>query len=113
MEGIPSLLLTITLPKASLLGSGVSLTATSVFGEPAPLSAVALRLDSLRVPTLVGVNSNERLAKQIVWTSKDFYTELETLVVQFWDIHVRMEKPTAVPLADCPILEVRRMSNNS
>ncbi|KAK3341639.1 hypothetical protein B0T25DRAFT_348247 [Lasiosphaeria hispida] len=163
-EGIRSLSVTITLPKASLLGSGVSLTATSVFGEPAPLSAVALLLDSLRVPTLVGVNSNERLAKQIVavsitieklgWTSKDFYTELETLVVQtleesefetlealgthiadtiaviyscdskteprggqpwgrFWDIHVRMEKPTAVPLADCPIVEVRRMSNNS
>ena len=24
-----------------------------------------------------------------------------------WQIHVRMEKPTAVPLADCPIVEIR------
>ena len=24
-----------------------------------------------------------------------------------WQVHVRMEKPTAVPLADCPIVEVR------
>ncbi|KAK3363684.1 hypothetical protein B0T25DRAFT_562671 [Lasiosphaeria hispida] len=45
----PFLSVTITLPKAPLLGSGVSLTATSVFSEPAPL--------------------NERLAKQIVMVS--------------------------------------------
>lgn len=24
-----------------------------------------------------------------------------------WQLHVRMEKPTAVPLADCPIVEIR------
>lgn len=24
-----------------------------------------------------------------------------------WQVHIRMEKPTAVPLADCPIVEVR------
>ncbi|KAK0731707.1 hypothetical protein B0H67DRAFT_475635 [Lasiosphaeris hirsuta] len=162
-EGVRSLSVTITFPKASLLGSGVSLTATSVFGEPG-MSALALRLDSLRVPTLIGVNDNERLAKQVVvvsitieklgWTPKDFYTELEALVVQtleksayetlealgihiadtiaksyscdsetepqgtqpwgrFWDIHVRMEKPTAVPLADCPIVEVRRVGHRA
>lgn len=159
---------TIALPKASLLGERVGLTASAVFGQDGTMEARALALEIywLRVPTLIGVNANERLAKQFVITTvridgfeceEDMYTEVEGVVVkvraQFcrhicdstvganrttqaleessfetlealgthladhvlampssqdgWRVHIRMEKPTAVPMADCPIVEVR------
>ncbi|KAK3383091.1 hypothetical protein B0T24DRAFT_673010 [Lasiosphaeria ovina] len=173
------LAVTVTLPKASLLGDSVSLTAAAVFAQPsapapAPIGdqtqsqqqpqtqpdqlAIALELHNLRVPTLVGVNDNERLAKQVVVASLtvdkfdqklDTYTSIETLVVKAleessfetlealgahltdlvlatyhcgthagpltggrdWQAHVRLEKPTAVMFADCPIVEVRAGSD--
>ncbi|KAL1864059.1 hypothetical protein VTK73DRAFT_6188 [Phialemonium thermophilum] len=91
-----SLSVTVTLPKASLLGSGVSLTATSAFGTEAADAvkgtAVALRLHGLRVPTLVGINANEREARQVVsadvevdkffHAGGDVYVALEQSVVQ-------------------------------
>lgn len=89
---------TLTLPKASLLGQGVSLTASSVFGLRGPGAgafvegyATTLRLIGLRVPTLVGVNANERLAKQVVVAdveldkvnpSSSVYTFIEDRVVK-------------------------------
>ncbi|KAK0618347.1 hypothetical protein B0T17DRAFT_618948 [Bombardia bombarda] len=159
---------TVTLPKASLLGEAVSLTASSVFGlgdgedggaaaPRAQIYSIALDLINLRVPTLIGVNPNERLSKQFVVTSVtidqfgqsvDFYTDIESVVAKAldessfetlealgahladsifsnyghhgillagqkpsdapqWQLHIRMEKPTAVPLADCPVVEIR------
>lgn len=86
--------LTVTLPKASLLGEGVSLTASNVFPPHlASLSmyGLALKVHRLRVPTLIGVNSNERTAKQFVVTDveidrfdyyPDLYCELEGIVVK-------------------------------
>lgn len=57
-----------------------------------PLYAISLRLHDLRVPTLVGVNENERLARQFVVATvtldkfnpvaEDHYTALEALVVK-------------------------------
>ncbi|KAI1329141.1 Dihydroneopterin aldolase-domain-containing protein [Xylariaceae sp. FL0255] len=196
-----SLSLTLHLPKASLLGSGVSLTTTACFKdaksldeeEESPSSASAsasassssakneqgqpkkqnplrsyartLRLHELRIPTLIGVNDNERTAKQMVVAdieidrfdidSVDIHTELERLVVDTisessfetlealgthvgnkilrdfrvgddatsrggdvqhnalttmaergWLVRIRMEKPIAVPFADCPSVEI-------
>jgi dihydroneopterin aldolase len=66
---------TVCLPKASLLGEGVCLRATSTFPQTRfpedkraiyPNHAITLRLDRLRVPTLIGLNANERDAKQVV-----------------------------------------------
>lgn len=94
--------LTAHLPKASLLGDGVSLTLTGVFpsgqdqGEPAddgPLSMYGrtLRLHKLRVATLVGINDNERKAKQTIVVSVDVdnfvapvdtYHDLEARIVE-------------------------------
>ncbi|KAK3356141.1 Dihydroneopterin aldolase-domain-containing protein [Neurospora tetraspora] len=145
--------LTVTLPKASLLGDGVSMTCSQFFkngpGEKMRenLISASLKIHNLKVPTLVGVNPHERRAKQFVVTSvnveryfreDDYYPELEAVVVKAleessyetlealgahlaekilepdhmkdhtkWQVHIRMEKPTAVPLADCPIVEVR------
>lgn len=145
--------LTVTLPKASLLGEGVSMTCSQFFkngpGEKMRenLISASLKIHGLKVPTLVGVNPHERKAKQFVTTSvsveryfrmDDYYPELEEVVVRTleessyetlealgahlaekilepdhmkdhskWQVHIRMEKPTAVPLADCPIVEVR------
>lgn len=86
--------LTVTLPKASLLGEGVSLTASNVF--PPHLASLvmyglALKVHRLRVPTLIGVNANERKAKQVVVADvevdkfdyyPDLYCELETVIVK-------------------------------
>lgn len=86
--------LTVTLPKASLLGEGVSLTASNVFPPHlASLSmyGLALKVHKIRVPTLIGVNSNERTAKQFVVVDveidrfdyyPDLYCELERIVVK-------------------------------
>ncbi|KAL7798583.1 hypothetical protein V8C37DRAFT_368389 [Trichoderma ceciliae] len=62
--------LTVHLPKASLLGGGVSLTRIALFGRdgesrPQP-RGMSLKIHDLRVPTLIGVNDNERMAKQVV-----------------------------------------------
>lgn len=62
--------LTAHLPKASLLGGGVSLTRIALFGRdgesrPQP-RGMSLKIHDLRVPTLIGVNGNERKAKQVV-----------------------------------------------
>lgn len=106
---------TLRLPKATLLGEGVSLTVAGGFeaaaaaaaakGEEVSVksvmrqSAVSLRIHGLRVPTLIGVNSNERLAKQVVVASVeidrleddlDVYPELEQVIVQ-----VCYEDPTS------------------
>ena len=84
----------VALPKASLLGDGVRLTASAVFdaAEQGGMEgrAMALEVSRLKVPTLVGVNANERLAKQFVivtvtvegftrWV--DAYTDIERDVV--------------------------------
>ncbi|KAH6610512.1 hypothetical protein Trco_000532 [Trichoderma cornu-damae] len=62
--------LTVHLPKASLLGGGVSLTRITLFGRdgesrPQP-RGMSLKIHDLRVPTLIGVNDNERKSKQAV-----------------------------------------------
>lgn len=91
---------TVTLPKASLLGDGVSLTASSAFSSSNSLPptaitekyGVSLAINRLRVPTLVGLNAHERLSKQFVITTVtidkftqqgdvDIYTDVEALVV--------------------------------
>ncbi|KAG9240744.1 Dihydroneopterin aldolase-domain-containing protein [Calycina marina] len=84
----------IMLPKASLIGNGVSLCGAVLLGEGEEVvleQTRGLQLHGLRIPTLIGVNANERLAKQIVIASikldlwrktEDEYTKLEELVVK-------------------------------
>jgi hypothetical protein len=101
LEAIRFMSVTLFLPKASLLGEGVSLTASGLFGPFAGVKygciryALDLRLHNLRVPTLIGVNPNERTNKQVVvadiglgnWVAlEDMYTDLERGVVQVFFI---------------------------
>ncbi|KAL2752274.1 hypothetical protein ACRALDRAFT_2044810 [Sodiomyces alcalophilus JCM 7366] len=85
--------ITLTLPKASLLGDGVSLS--KFFSFPPTSTAatwgVCLSIHRLRVPTLIGVNDNERERKQVVIadidvdmldSDADMYTNLEAIVVK-------------------------------
>ena len=92
-KALKSLELKLVLPKASLIGSGVGLSGTIVYAESGDAEAysMTLKLHSLRIPTLIGVNPNERLSKQIVvtnieldsWsTASDLYNELEEIVVK-------------------------------
>ncbi|KXH39447.1 FolB domain-containing protein [Colletotrichum salicis] len=90
--------ITLTLPKASLLGSSVSRSYSSTCdvhnSSPAGwLYSSTLRFNKLRVPTLIGVNDNERLARQIVVVSveiegyngySDSYVEIESFIVKSW-----------------------------
>jgi dihydroneopterin aldolase len=87
------LTITITLPKASLLGSGLSFTQSTTYDASSPKFtgvSYALKLQDLHIPTLIGVNANERLAKQMVvanvevdrWVKEeDCYVELERIIV--------------------------------
>ncbi|KAK1752424.1 Dihydroneopterin aldolase-domain-containing protein [Echria macrotheca] len=136
------------LPKATLLGSGVSYTVSACFGDISPKTyATQLCLHELRVPTLIGVNENERLARQFVIATvaidtygytpeQDVHTEMEAAVVKLMEessfetlealarhiadhvaaeffkglrkqVHVQLEKPTAVPFAEFPVVEIR------
>jgi dihydroneopterin aldolase len=91
---IKALELKIMLPKASLIGSGVSFTSGTAYDigiSQAVSMCGRLTVHELRIPTLIGVNPNERLAKQIVvanveidrWVGHvDLYNELEDVVVK-------------------------------
>jgi dihydroneopterin aldolase len=92
-SALKALGLEVILPKASLIGGGVSLSVTTVYTTSgnAEAYAMTLKLHELRIPTLIGVNPNERLAKQIVvmnieldsWSiESDSYNELEELAVK-------------------------------
>jgi dihydroneopterin aldolase len=95
-DRLRSLALTVHLPKASLLGLGVSQTVTACFkqGEDKnPLNSYArsLRIHDLHIPTLIGVNANERTAKQMVVADvvidrldvkRDIHPEIERLVTE-------------------------------
>lgn len=90
---INSIHVTLLLSKASLLGDGASITGSAVVCPVSPstprLRAVTLKIHNVRVPTLIGVNSNEREAEQMVlanlevgkWVGvPDGYVELERVV---------------------------------
>lgn len=95
LQFIRYMCITLEFPKASLLGDGVSLTASTLYGPFAGgygclRYALSLRLCNLRVPTLIGVNPNERHNKQFVVADieldsficlEDLYTDLEKGVV--------------------------------
>ncbi|KAG9257818.1 uncharacterized protein F5Z01DRAFT_303302 [Emericellopsis atlantica] len=142
--------LEILLPKGTLLGSGVSLTGTVAYPAGDAIRSVTLKFHDLRVPTLIGVNSNEREAEQMVvanvaiekWTEiQDGYHTIERLITKTmkdssfetlealaaklsveltqyltktyttpgkegWRLIIALEKPVAVPLADCPCVEL-------
>ncbi|KAF3345001.1 hypothetical protein VD0002_g2140 [Verticillium dahliae] len=86
--------LTLALPKASLLGEGVSLTHSIAYpdgSEETASKACCLSFHRLRVPTLIGVNDNERTAKQVVVADVDIdqfvcqadvYTGIEAVIVK-------------------------------
>ena len=93
------------LPKASLLGNGVSLSGGELLGiipEKMQSCSLKLKIHDLRIPTLIGLNANERLAKQMVVTSLEIdnwveeqghYVQIEQLVVkvnQFSDFEFRL-----------------------
>ncbi|KAG9238371.1 Dihydroneopterin aldolase-domain-containing protein [Amylocarpus encephaloides] len=159
----------VMLPKGSLLGSGVSMAQTTVYDpeqSTAKALSMVLRLHDLRIPTLIGVHPNERLARQLVvanveidrWIAQeDSYCRLEQLVskvctspprghstkipqtieessfqtleslashlaerivtlfifpaahstpVDVHNITISLEKPTAVTMADAPMVEL-------
>jgi dihydroneopterin aldolase len=93
VRDLKELELSVCLPKGSLLCEGISLTKNLSYAEDpssktTPHSSV-LRIQNMRVPTLIGVNPNERTARQIVVASvevspytchgRDWYNELEEL----------------------------------
>ncbi|KAG6088744.1 hypothetical protein E4U15_005285 [Claviceps sp. LM218 group G6] len=82
----------VCLPKASRVGGGVSLTGEGAFENGVlKMRGVRLGLHDIRVPVLIGVNKNERQAKQSVVANVeverldvkgDHYCGLEDVIVQ-------------------------------
>lgn len=91
IKGLFELGFTLFLPKATLLSSGVSLTTSSMY-FPSNVLRSTLKIHGIRVPTLIGVNRKERLAKQLLVVSVevdpyicqegDYYNELEQIIVK-------------------------------
>lgn len=87
-RAVRCLSVTLQLPKASLVGGCVSLTGTSLFEDgEAQMAGVCLQLSNIRVPTLIGINSNERQAKQVVIAD----IEIDCFEV-YDDIYPRLEQ---------------------
>lgn len=96
MDSVNELEFSCFLPKGSILGTGVSLRVLTIpLPRPGIESATfcsVLKLHDIRIPTLIGVNSNERLAKQMVIANieidgyslyhMDLYHKLEQIVVK-------------------------------
>jgi dihydroneopterin aldolase len=92
LEFVQSLEVMVHLPKATLQGDGVSLSGTAVFeGGKMSMRGMRLRVHDLRIPILIGVNANERCAKQGVVANVqverfddvlDSYCALEEVVVK-------------------------------
>ncbi|KAM0399780.1 hypothetical protein ACHAQC_003062 [Fusarium culmorum] len=88
---IRRLSISLVLPKASLMGSAIRLTSSCLFVDSAITArSLELGLEGIRVPTLIGVNSNERKAKQVVitnirideyQTAHDDYAVIESIIV--------------------------------
>lgn len=84
----------ITLPKASLQGSGICFSDTMAWSDSPtapPTKVSSLHLRDLQISAIIGVNTVERLAKQVVvanvtlepWSNEaDAYNELEQIVVK-------------------------------
>lgn len=93
-EVVESLSLKVVLVKGSLMGSGVVME--RVFGGLGEMRKSVLGLRDLRIPCLIGVNSNEREAKQVVVANvglEEWYFEGE----ERWkegagDLFVRFER---------------------
>lgn len=91
IESLSELGFTLFLPKATLLSGGVSLTTSSSYFHGNAYRS-ALKIHGIRVPTLIGVNAKERLARQLVIVNvevdpyvcqkRDYYNELEQIVVK-------------------------------
>ncbi|PHH75264.1 hypothetical protein CDD80_2510 [Ophiocordyceps camponoti-rufipedis] len=88
-ETVGCLVLTARLPKASLMGDGVSFSLAGGVNALEPVGV--LRLHALRVPTVIGINENERMARQSVVMSveverlnaaTDVYPALEAKIVE-------------------------------
>ncbi|QUC17911.1 uncharacterized protein UV8b_02152 [Ustilaginoidea virens] len=89
---VRSLEVTARLDKATLQGDGVSLARAGVFAQSElVMRGSTLKLHGLRVPALIGVNGNEREARQAVVAdvaverfdeAHDAYCDLETVVVK-------------------------------
>ncbi|KAK1599970.1 FolB domain-containing protein [Colletotrichum navitas] len=96
LERVRYMDVTLKLPKGSLLGDGVSISRAMVFSAAKPVVwSETLRIHGLRVPTLIGVNDNERKAKQVVKTDveiegyrsnvtgeDDIYVDVESVIVR-------------------------------
>ncbi|TQS34323.1 hypothetical protein Golomagni_05298 [Golovinomyces magnicellulatus] len=70
--GADLVVLEVMLPKASLLGSGVRIRGAFRYDEnntAITTYSLMLELCSLRIPTVIGVNLNEKLVKQVVVVS--------------------------------------------
>jgi dihydroneopterin aldolase len=103
---IHSLSLTIHLPKASLMGQGISLESICGYddvktrdAQHIPLSIV-LKIHGLRIHTLVGVNDNERLAKQTVIANIDFekWDRIKDCYVELEDVVVKVQLSSKFPM---------------
>ncbi|POS86344.1 hypothetical protein EPUL_001418 [Erysiphe pulchra] len=88
------LTLEIMLPKASLLGSGIKVEGAFRYnknGSKVKMFSMMGEFSDLRIPTLIGVNPNERLAKQMLIVTvqidyfnlhPDIFNELEQTIIK-------------------------------
>ncbi|KAI9743120.1 MAG: hypothetical protein M1818_003415 [Claussenomyces sp. TS43310] len=99
-EDLKELELEVFLPKGSLLSKGINLTKSVYFDSPGDgdsssrsirqVFSSILKINDIQVATLIGINSNERTARQLVIASveiepyisphRDSYNELEQIV---------------------------------
>jgi hypothetical protein len=98
-ENVSMIEIEVVLPKASLLGTGVSIKGSFIYegaGSGPGAYSMVLKLHDLRMPAIIGINPNERLAKQVVicsvemekWDREDdSWAELEEVIAKVFIVH--------------------------
>jgi hypothetical protein len=96
-QTLQELKITLRLPKGTLLSGGVVLDISAGYPSPGrtPISLpyhTSLKLEDIKIPTLIGLNPCERLAKQMIIATveidpyvvagQDHYNELEQIIVK-------------------------------
>lgn len=102
----------VVLPKASLLGSGVSVKGSFVYdaaGSGPGAYSMVLKMHDLKMPAIIGINPNERLAKQVVicnvdmekWDREDdAWAELEEVIAKVIFISFPLMQKVLTPQPD-------------
>ncbi|KAK8925307.1 hypothetical protein VCV18_005734 [Metarhizium anisopliae] len=113
LASVKSLQVGLRLPKATLQGAGVCLTATAAFARGAMTArGIKLALCDLRIPILIGTIEALLADMAVRITAHLVRNHTPPADGEGWQLGIAVEKPIAVVFADAPCVELRINTND-